>query len=188
LSAQMTDLRPDIDAAAKQMQGKLNRAWGRSLNAVEENLEPGELVLRIASGVRGGAVVTSERGLMVLTDHKVLFLHEGMVRSSQESIPLDLITAVAVRKGLRWSDIKTTGAQSNETITQVNKVDAEAMASALKALLANRAKGTLPTSEPALAGVGVAEEIAKLGALRDQGLLSDAEFASQKARLLGDVR
>jgi hypothetical protein len=129
-------------------------------------------------------VFNGERGLMVLTDHKVLFLHEGMVRSSQEAIPLDLITGVAVRKGLRWSDIKTTGAQSNETITQVNKVDAEAIASELKSQLANRTRGALWNAEPAPFGLSVAEEIAKLGALKEQGLLSVEEFASQKARLL----
>lgn len=33
--------------------------------------------------------------------------------------------------------------------------------------------------------VGVADEIAKLGRLRDQGLLTDAEFGAQKAKLLG---
>ena len=125
---------------------------------------------------------------MVLTDHKVLFLHEGMVRNSQESIPLDLITGVAVRKGLAWSDVKTTGAQSNETITQVNKVDAEAIANELKSLLASRTRGSLQAPEPSVVRVSLADEIAKLGALRDQGLLSDTEFESQKARLLRDVQ
>jgi hypothetical protein len=35
--------------------------------------------------------------------------------------------------------------------------------------------------------VSVADEIAKLAQLHDQGHLSDAEFAAQKARLLGDA-
>src|SRR5262249_42167202 len=34
-------------------------------------------------------------------------------------------------------------------------------------------------------GVAVADELAKLAALRDRGILSDAEFETQKARLLG---
>lgn len=35
------------------------------------------------------------------------------------------------------------------------------------------------------AGSSVADELTKLGALRDSGLLSDDEFAAQKAKLLG---
>lgn len=37
----------------------------------------------------------------------------------------------------------------------------------------------------AAGGQSVADELAKLNALREQGILSDAEFAEQKARLLG---
>jgi hypothetical protein len=180
----MTDLREDIDAAAKQMNGKLTRAWGRSLEAIEKNMEPGERVLRIASGVRGSGYTNNERGLMVLTDRKVLFVHQGIVRSSQEAIPLDLITAVSVRKGLRWSEVKTTGAQSTEVVGQVNKFDAEAIASELNSLLTNRKHGGSQLLAPP-AQVGLADELTKLGVLRDQGLLNDEEFASQKARLLG---
>ena len=36
------------------------------------------------------------------------------------------------------------------------------------------------------AQVSVADELAKLAALHDQGHLSDAEFAAQKAKLIGD--
>lgn len=35
--------------------------------------------------------------------------------------------------------------------------------------------------------VGVADELAKLARLRDEGVLNDAEFESQKAKLLGNV-
>ena len=38
--------------------------------------------------------------------------------------------------------------------------------------------------EAATAPASAADELAKLAALRDQGVLTDAEFATQKARLL----
>jgi hypothetical protein len=40
-------------------------------------------------------------------------------------------------------------------------------------------------STPAAHAVSVADELVKLAALRDQGVLSDDEFAAQKAKLLG---
>lgn len=44
---------------------------------------------------------------------------------------------------------------------------------------------TGPTTAPAAAGGSVADELAKLAALREQGILSEDEFAASKARLLG---
>jgi Short C-terminal domain len=45
-------------------------------------------------------------------------------------------------------------------------------------------RGQRGTAE-ALPGPSVADEIAKLGQLRQQGLLTEEEFAAQKAKLLG---
>jgi hypothetical protein len=44
---------------------------------------------------------------------------------------------------------------------------------------------TSPTATAPVASVGVAEELAKLGQLHQQGLLSPEEFAAAKAQLLG---
>jgi hypothetical protein len=41
------------------------------------------------------------------------------------------------------------------------------------------------TSAPAPAGGGLADELKKLAELRDSGVLSEEEFATQKAKLLG---
>ena len=44
----------------------------------------------------------------------------------------------------------------------------------------------MPTSaQTAGTSVSSADEIAKLAQLKDQGVLTDAEFAAQKAKLLG---
>ncbi|MCW2387126.1 hypothetical protein M2333_000172 [Sphingobium sp. B11D3B] len=45
--------------------------------------------------------------------------------------------------------------------------------------------GSPSRSEPAAWKPSVADEIAKLGKLRQQGLLTDEEFAALKAKLLG---
>jgi hypothetical protein len=42
-----------------------------------------------------------------------------------------------------------------------------------------------PPPAAASSGGSVADEIAKLAALRDKGLLTEAEFQAQKAKLLG---
>jgi hypothetical protein len=42
-----------------------------------------------------------------------------------------------------------------------------------------------PAAAPAAGGTDLVAELQKLGALRDQGILSDDEFAAAKAKLLG---
>jgi hypothetical protein len=42
-----------------------------------------------------------------------------------------------------------------------------------------------PAASPAAGGTDLVAELQKLGALRDQGILSDDEFAAAKAKLLG---
>lgn len=42
-----------------------------------------------------------------------------------------------------------------------------------------------PPAAPASGGVDVVAELQKLAALKDQGILTDAEFAAAKAKLLG---
>lgn len=59
-------------------------------------------------------------------------------------------------------------------------------AAAQQAVAAQQASAPPPAAAPAAApAVDVVAELQKLAALKDQGLLSDAEFAAAKARLLG---
>jgi hypothetical protein len=65
----------------------------------------------------------------------------------------------------------------------MNKADAEAFASELRSLLSNRSHGS--TEIPSRAAIDIAEQLERLAALRDRGVLTDHEFLAQKAKLLG---
>lgn len=176
--------RSDVAEAIHAMKARPMGAAKRALKTLEEVLEQGEKVFRIAAGTRPTRGVV-QRGLLVLTDRRLMFVREGMVRSAHESIPLDLVTAVAVAKGIAYSKIKTTGSQSNEILEQVNKHDAEAWVVAARSLLASRSRDALAASLQEPVGTSVADELSRLADLRDRGVLTDPEFATQKARLLG---
>ncbi len=45
-------------------------------------------------------------------------------------------------------------------------------------------QAALPATPPAASGGGMLEQLKQLGELRDAGVLTDAEFEAQKARLL----
>jgi hypothetical protein len=179
------EYRADILSAFNQVRVKFSRADWRALELLEDDLDPEETVLRLASGLLQGGTL-QQNGLLVLTDRRLLFIRSGIIHSHQVSVPLDTVTAVSVSKGLLKSTLKTTGPQSNLVVNGVDKADAEAFASELRTILANRAHGmVLPPSS----SVGhVADEIERLAALRDRGILTNAEFAAQKSKLLaGDT-
>jgi hypothetical protein len=132
----------DVAAIAQHMNADLDGSGLRALNAIERNVEPGEQLLRIVAGVRGAGILNNVKGLLVLTDHRVFFLHADMVRSSKESTLVEVIAGVAVTEGRRWSTITTTGTRINQVVSRVNKVDAEAFADDLRSLLTNRAGST----------------------------------------------
>jgi Short C-terminal domain len=85
-----------------------------------------------------------------------------------------------VSKGAFYSSIKTTGAQSNVVVERVGRADAEDFASELRSLLTNRSQA--PTRAPSQSAV---DELERLAALRDRGVLTDLEFELQKAKILG---
>jgi hypothetical protein len=46
-------------------------------------------------------------------------------------------------------------------------------------------QGPPPPAQPAAAGESVIDQLKQLGELKDQGILTEDEFAAQKAKLLG---
>jgi hypothetical protein len=177
------DERSDLSAATSGMNSQ--RGAKRELRQVAEYLDPEEQVLRLATGNRG-----SKSGLLVLTDRRLMFLWKGLVRENHESIPLDLITSVALKRGLATSTIKTQGAQAKEEIQKVNKKDAEALVMELRDLLNRRsgrgagdrlisiASDAEPDREDVLA------QVKQLKGLLEIGAISDEEYEAKKSDLL----
>lgn len=122
----------------------------------------------------------------VVTTDRVIY-RSGIVSKAGQNIPLERITNVgssqtALERLLRVGDltIESAGESGRQTFSDVlhpssveNRIYAEIEGA--KARDERRA---------AQAGMSVADEIAKLETLRRQGVISDAEFEEQKARLL----
>jgi len=171
---------PGVQAALRLMRKPATRL----ADNVAEALDPGEQVIRMAKGDRAGGAFSG--GVLVLTDRRLFFLKHGPVRKSSESIPLDLITSVAVNMSLLTdATIKTQGAQSTEVIERVNKADAKELVGELRRLLNERAR--VVTAPSPAGGSDFAEQLTRLGQLRADGLLTDAEFEQRKAKLLAEA-
>ena len=106
-------------------------------------------------------------------------------RKDSNMIPVRMIQGVTThRAGLSYTTVKVATA-GDVTEFRVSKRQAEDV----KALLLSLMNGTAPVAAapapPSPPAASLADELRKLAELRDAGVLSEAEFDAQKARLLG---
>ena len=174
--AQEAGLRPDIAEASARMGWKFGGK--REIKKLHEHLHEGELVRYIAQGTYDG-----NQGIVVLTDERLLFVFHGHMSQAVEDFPLDKITSVQTKAGFASGDLTVYASGNSSVIKTIVNDDMKQLAQGLRDHI-RTGPPTSPVAAPA-AHIDVADQIAKLGALRDQGLLTEEEFAAQKAKLLG---
>lgn len=172
----MSDLRADIQAAKDRM--KVKFGGGREIKKLEGYLWDGETVHAITTGAYGKGT-----GLVVMTDRRLLFVQDGMMSKSTEDFPYSKISSVSWNSGMAMGTVTVFASGNKAEIKNVQKDDGKALVDALRERLAD-SPATAPTAPAAAAPVDLAEQLTKLAALRDAGVLTDEEFAAQKARLL----
>lgn len=172
----MSDLRPDVAAAKARMRGSIG--GGREIKRLTEHLWPDETVELMAVGNYGRGT-----GLLALTNRRLLFILDGMLAKTSEDFPLDKISSIQWASGLALGTITVFASGNKAEIKNVNKDNGKVIVDAVRGRISGP---PAPAPAPqAVAGVDVADQLAKLAALRDQGVLTEAEFATQKAKLLG---
>jgi len=96
-------------------------------------------------------------------------------------------TATAVAGGVRGHQQAKADQQYEAQQYEAQQQQAQMDAAAQQAVAQQQAAAAAaaPAAAPAAGGVDLVAELQKLSALKDQGILSDAEFAAAKAKLLG---
>ncbi|MBV8931965.1 MAG: PH domain-containing protein [Kutzneria sp.] len=122
-------LRLDIQAAKDKMQAR--RGTSREMRRLTKHLANDEQVEVMAGGVYG-----TGRGLVVLTDRRLLFVLEALNRQVAEEFPIEKVSSV------RWSAAFTGGSMTIATlgveveIAGMNKKDGKQMMDAIDERLA----------------------------------------------------
>lgn len=124
----------------------------------------------------------------VLTTDRVIY-RSGVVSKHGQNIPLERITNVAfsqtvLERLLRVGDLRIEsagegGRQAFSDVLNPSMVENRIYAEIEKAQERDDTRA-------ARAGISTADELAKFERLRREGVISEEEFAAQKARLLGD--
>lgn len=178
------EFRPDIARAASVLTVKLGGK--REMRKLIEHLAPDETVDRLAVGTYGGGT-----GLLALTDRRMLFIKSGMMSSANHDFPLASVASVSMSNGPLTSKIIIHASGSNQEIINVAKADAKAIVEATRAAMGSSRVGAQPpapsppSAAPPPAQPDRLEQLKQLGELKAAGVLTEEEFAAEKAKILG---
>lgn len=178
MAAMIGDDRPDIVNAAARMGWRLG--GNRELKNLAGHLHDHETVRFIAQGT-----YESKQGILVLTDLRLLFLFHGMISQAKEDFPLRLISSVQTKSGLVTGELRVFVSGNSSSISGIVKSDLGPLADEIRQGMSAQ-DARLPPAQPTDAAPtsDPFEALQKLAALRDAGVLDEAEFAAKKQEIL----
>lgn len=131
-------------------------------------------------------------GILVATQKRLLFVDKGLLGGLKvEDFPLDKISSLQYSTGMLLGEITVFTSGNKAIIKNVDKVQTRTFSEGVRARIESRSASVKASAPPPAATAGSAsnagliDELAKLGALKTQGLLSEDEFSAAKKRLLG---
>jgi hypothetical protein len=173
--AKDSDVRSDIAAAKQRMRVKFGA--GREIKRLMDHLWEDETVDQMTTGVYGKGT-----GLVVLTDRRLLFVQDGVMSKTTEDFPMDKVSSVQWTSGMMLGSIVIFASGNKSEIKNVNKDDGKEMVDKVRHRISSPASAPAPIA--ATAGADPFEQLRKLGALRDAGVVTPEEFEAKKAELL----
>lgn len=175
--------RPDIAAAVARM----GRTLGikRELRSLADRLHEGEAVQDI------GRVEYRGHGCMLaVTNRRLLFVREGMVRETVEEIPLRAVTSIGSRRRVANGVLEVTVAGNREAWPMTSASHTERVSSTIRRMVhedADRATFMAPSQQVPIQdqpAVDPMAQLRQLAELRDAGIISADEFETKKAEML----
>lgn len=161
---------------------KLPRGWKmtvrREVKKLPGLLHDGETVLNMAQGK-----YDDRQGLVAVTDRRIVFLEEGMTRSRVEDFTYEKISSVQTGKSMMYGTLTIYASGNTAEVKDVMPKERAAEIGDYVRTRLSASPAPAVAAPPTDADTPMSQ-IAKLGELRDAGVLTDDEFNAKKAELL----
>lgn len=174
----------DADAiqqiAKDTLPGNIRILVRKELKKLPGMLGESEQVLKLGQGRYEG-----KQGLVIATDHRVLFIDEGLVSSRREDFPYERISSVQQEKGMMFGALTVFASGNKAVIDQIApKERAGELADLIRSRQGGKPAGAAnegPSEDSAL------DKLKKLGELKDAGTISEEEFEQKKTKLMEEL-
>lgn len=140
--------------------------------------------------VRGSRESDTWFGMLVATDQRLIFIYKGFMSLGIEDFPYDKITSVEYKTGWASGDIVIHGSGNRVKIANIVNEECAPFVDWVRNYM-NEYKSDAPTrkSAPVIEAAEdrtdkVIKQLKELGELKNQGILTEEEFQSEKAKIL----
>lgn len=151
----------------------------KEINELPQILAEGEKVNNIIQGTYNNG-----QGILVSTNRRLVFIDKGLIYGLKvEDFPLDKISSIQYETGLLLAKVKIHTSGNIAVIDNVEKTSARQFAEFVRNYISQpKEQQTVfvqNNSEPS-----ILDQIEKLAKLKENGIVSEEEFAEQKKKLL----
>lgn len=157
----------------------------KQINQASQVLQPDEVIIDATKGIirvtRMGQR-TSRNGTILVTDRRVILFTKKLGGYEMNDHVYGLLTALDYKKGIIYGNLTLAASGDRTHISQIPKEDIERL---VKNIRDRMAVASHASRQAAHAPQSMSDEIQKLAALRDQGILTDEEFTAKKRQMLG---
>ena len=112
------DVKEEVEGAVRKLDSGTQWLLRRELERLPEILRRDERIVEIAHGV-----VEEDPGMVVATDGRLVFLHEGLSRRRMEEFPYDRITTVKAEKSVVKSMLTVSAGDQEVAIHRIYPKD-----------------------------------------------------------------
>ena len=159
---------------------KLDKLLARA----REHFDEGEQPLQTVLGAYETSIMgkdTDRTGILVATDHRLLFYAKKLTGYDFEALPYGNISSMEMGKGLMGHKVSFFASGNSCKMKWISVGDVRAFVDTVNARMAAPKSSADPASERPMDPV---DQLERLGKLHAAGVLTDEEFSAKKAEML----
>jgi hypothetical protein len=147
----------------------------------ESHLKPGESIKAFSYGYKGKPMGKGSEqqkfGALIITNERAVFFRKGFLGETFESIPINNISAVDVSGGIVNHDVRIATSNKDLSFRSTEKELFNNCTEAIENLRGQQKKETSRQPDNI-------DQLERLAALRDSGVLTEEEFSEKKKQIL----
>ncbi|MCM3783659.1 PH domain-containing protein [Neobacillus mesonae] len=151
------------------------------LKKAQEHFQPNEVAESVVFGAYETKIMNADtvrNGIIVATNSRILFYGKRTFGFDLESFPYSNISSFEYGKDLMGKKISFFASGNKVKMKWINKGDVENFINLVQEKLAKK------DSKPVATEVSVSDKLKQLATLRDEGIITEEEFAEKKKQLL----
>lgn len=173
-----------IESIEEKIKGFVSYQFIKKLKEIKllpELLQENEELCRAIAGIYNNG-----QGLLIATNKRLLFIDKGFVALKTEDFPICNVSSVQFESGMIMGSVKIYCSGNTAKITHIEKDSAKEFASYVSERLSiSKEDNQSPSSKSSESITELKiSQLERLAKLKEQGILTEEEFSTEKTKIL----